>query len=117
MGVINRFKRNVDELEIELTNEERKTIEKTLKQIPINAKRINCKGFLKWQKKQVNAFNNLAKKWNKKKLGEELYDPKFKVQIKSVHKSNVVCSSDKLHLCKFYQEFMDKKLEKISNQS
>ena len=98
-----------------LTKEEIKTIKKTLKKIPIISKSISCNA-LKWQKKQVKAFNNLSQKWNKKKLGEELYDSEFVVAIKSlenVEKIDLDCSSDKPKLCKFFQEFMAKKLDKL----
>ena len=98
-----------------LTKEEIKTIKKTLKKIPIISKSISCNA-LKWQKKQVKAFNNLSQKWNKKKLGEELYDSEFVVAIKSlenVEKIDLDCSSDKPKLCEFFQGFMAKKLDKL----
>ena len=104
----------------DLTKEEINTIKKTLKEIPLNLNKINCASILQWQKKQVKAFNNLSKKWIKKWLGEKLYDSNFAVEIKSPenYENNVACASSpgKTKLCKFFQNFMDDKLEKISEK-
>ena len=99
----------------ELTNKDKKIIEKALKMPKIDFKNLDCEKLKIWQKKQVAAFNNLANK-NKygKKLGK-LFDPNFAVRVSSteLHKSDVVCSSSSLKLCEFYTEFMDDKWKKI----
>ena len=104
-----------------LTPKDNKLIRKALKFVTLkltsekgDADAQVCSRFLEWQQKQVREFNKLSKKWNQKKL-KKLYDPDFSVKLgKSITKSTTTCGSEKPKLCRFYQEFMDKKWAKFT---